>query len=234
MTFVFSGTGMSQKASEWIDFDSPRTLGFVFPVYGWRIPKILRRRIREELKGGEWDFVWAVVTCGDDVGLVDRDLDAELEKAIGRKLDAAYSLVMPDTYLALPGFKLDTPSESAAKLAAAEKRARELRVRLMNRERVRDLKRGAFAWLKTRVIGGIFDRFFANDRGFRLTEGKCIGCGECAAKCPTSSIVLDANGRPTWKKDGSCTACFRCYHLCKGDAIEWGVFTRGKGRLNAK
>ncbi len=234
MIITFSGAGMSARASEWIDFDAPRTLGLVFPVYGWRIPKVLRRRIRAELKRGEYDFIWAVVTCGDDVGLIDKELDSALMRAIGQKLDAIYSLVMPDTYLALPGFKLDTPKESEAKLLAAQKRAKEIRQRLTRREKVRDLKRGMFPWLKTRIVGAIFDRFFANDRGFHLTSGKCIKCMKCVKNCPTAALTIDKNGYPTWKKDGSCTACFRCYHLCRGDAIEWGRFTLGKGRLNVQ
>ena len=54
------------------------------------------------------------MTCGDDVGFTDRVLDQQLRQAIGKGLDAAFSVLMPDTYIGLPGFVLDEDAEAAA------------------------------------------------------------------------------------------------------------------------
>ena len=228
MTFVFSGVGMSRKVAEWIG-EIPDSVGFVLPTYGWRVPKLARRMIlsRKAELSREGVFTWAVFTCGDDTGFIDRDL----EGILGRRLDAAYSVVMPDTYLGLPGFRLDSEEESAAKTGNARLRCAEIRERLLAHEAKRDMKRGVFAHMKTGVIGRFFNRFIATDRFFRLTSGKCVKCGRCVDLCPARAMEKGKDGLPVWKRDGSCTGCFRCSHVCEGDAIEFGPFTRGKGRL---
>lgn len=210
-------------------------LGFVFPVYGWRIPRILARFIAEELPsrlaGARPGFIWAVMTCGDDVGLADWTLDAALRSAIGRTLDAAYSVNMPDTYLGLPGFRLDPEAELKGKFARATERIASIRASLAARARRRDLRRGAFPRMKTVLLGGVFARFLSDDRRWRVDAAKCTRCGLCAERCPSGAILRDAEGRVSWARDGRCTGCFRCYHNCPADAIHCGRSTRGKGRL---
>lgn len=213
----------------------PDALGFVFPVYGWRVPRILARFLADELparlQGARPSFVWAVMTCGDDVGQTDRVLARQLRDAVDLPLDAAFSVNMPDTYLGLPGFQLDSAGEQEAKFAAAEERVASIRAALAARERRTDLKRGAFAWAKTSLVGTFFDRFLCNDRRWRVDEKACTRCGLCARRCPAGAIVRDAEGRVSWSRDGRCTGCFRCYHNCPAGAIDCGRSTRGKGRL---
>ena len=223
--YLFSGNGMSAKVAGWLGDDLEG--GFVFPVYGWRLPKLVRR----ELAAGKGDaekaapYRWAVFTCGDDAGFIDRDL----ERTLGVKLDAAFTVVMPDTYLGLPGFRLDSPEERDAKLAAAQKRCAQIREKILRRERVREMKRGVFARLKTNLIGRFFERFLENDRAWRVDAAKCLRCGKCAAECPAGAIASEG-GLPRWKRDGSCTNCFRCYHRCPAGAIRC-AFTGAKGRV---
>ena len=60
-------------------------IGFVFPVYGWGIPNVVEESVRRYKASFEGAYLYAVMTCGDDMGYTDR----VLEKALGRKLDAA-------------------------------------------------------------------------------------------------------------------------------------------------
>ena len=213
----------------------PDALGFVFPVYGWRVPRILARFLATELagrlQGARPSFVWAVMTCGDDVGQADRVLERELRATVGLGLDAAYSVNMPDTYLGLPGFRLDSPDELKSKYAGAETRIRAIRAALAARDRRRDLKRGAFAWAKTSLVGTFFDRFLCNDRRWRVDAAACTHCGRCVRRCPAGAIVQGTDGCVSWTRDGRCTGCFRCYHNCPAGAISCGRSTQGKGRL---
>ena len=214
----------------------PDALGFVFPVYGWRIPRILARFVAEELPARlagttRPRYVWCVMTCGDDVGCTDRTLERALRASTGLALDAAYSVNMPDTYLGLPGFRLDGPAERDGKFQASEARVAAIRGRLAAHARERDLKRGAFPRTKTGLLGGFFSRFLSGDRRWRVDPDRCTRCGECVRRCPAGAIARDAEGRISWTRDGRCTGCFRCYHNCPSDAIQCGRATRGKGRL---
>ena len=241
--YCFSGNGMSRHVAEGLRAagleaaDGGETFGFVFPVYGWRPPRIVARFVREglaeRLAGRRPDYVWAVMTCGFDVGYADRVLDSLLRPVLGRGLDAAFSVRMPDTYIGLPGFRLNPPELVREKMAAAHERLPAIAARIQARECVRDLKRGVFPRTKTWFLGKLFDRFCVDARYFRVDAAKCVKCGTCARDCPAGAIRAAAGERPVWRRDGSCTGCLRCLHSCPSVAIEFGPFTKGKRRLHS-
>ena len=89
--FCFSGNGMSRQVAEGllrvgVGPDDGSSLGFVFPVYGWRPPRILARFVREGLRARLADrplkYVWAVMTCGFDVGYADAVFDRLLRPVL--------------------------------------------------------------------------------------------------------------------------------------------------------
>jgi ferredoxin len=219
MIVFFSGNGNSATIARRLKerrADDGDALGFVFPVYGWRPPRILMKWLAaHRAERPQATYVWAVMTCGDDAGYCDR----ALERALGRRLDAAWTVRMPDTYLALPGFRLDAPDEAKAKIAAAERAVDEIAAALRARARVRNVRRGIFPWVKTALVGRFFDRFLVSRRFVRIDAAKCRKCGLCARNCPCG-----------WT---DCTGCQRCYHNCPADALEYGRFTKGKGRLKS-
>ena len=238
MIYAFSGNGNSERVAARIRKElggDDVSLGFVFPVYGWRTPKIVRRFVAGDLPdlldGRKFPYVWAILVCGDNVGAADRDFERRLSKAVGFGLDAAFSVRMPDTYLALPGFRLDTEEESGAKFEAFERAAPGITGKIVRRERVRNLERGLLPRFKTAIAGGVFDRFLSGHGGFSVDAKKCLRCGICAKNCPCGAISAGEGGLPEWNED--CTLCMRCYHNCAGDAIEYGRFTKGKGRLRS-
>ena len=58
-----------------------------------------------------------VATCGDDTGLTAREWTALMcEK--GLTADAQFSVQMPNTYVLLPGFDVDSPTLEAEKFGA--------------------------------------------------------------------------------------------------------------------
>ena len=240
--FCFSGNGMSRQVAEGllragVDAADGSSFGFVFPVYGWRPPRIVAHFVREELVR-RWnnhrpDYVWAVLTCGFDVGYADFVFDRLLRPVLGRGLDAAFSVRMPDTYIGLPGFRLNPPRLAEEKMQAAQARVVAVADRIRARAHVRDLKRGVFPRTKTYFFGKVFDSFLVNDRFFHVTAAKCTKCGTCAANCPAGTIRQLADGSVAWRHDGSCTGCLRCLHNCPAEAIEFGRFTRGKRRLKS-
>ena len=220
---------MSKRVADMIG-DIPGAEGFVMPVYGWRVPKWVRGEITAiKARGGSvHPFTWAAFTCGDSIGQADKDL----EKLLGRKLDAVFSVVMPDTYLGLPGFRLDSKEEQRKKLEGAEMKCKQIREWLLGPHAVAPEApvRGPLPFVLTNLVGRIFEKFIVTDRFWKADKTKCVECGRCAAECPTGNITLGDG--PVWKRIGNCSLCFRCYHVCKSGAIDLRPFTCGKGRLD--
>ena len=46
---------------------------------------------------------------------------------------------------------------------------------------------------------------------------RCIGCGICAANCPSKSLYIE-NNKAVFHP-GSCTICYRCINNCPAKAI---------------
>ena len=245
MIFYFSGTGNSlyvarHLADELGEQLCPMTLGipsrgdlkgaavgFVFPVYAWGIPNVVARFVHnistliEDLEGA---FLYAVMTCGDDMGYADE----VLEKALGRKLDAAFSVLMPDVYVCLPGFDVDSKEECKEKFAKEKETVPEIAACVRERKQVRRLKRGPFPWTKTYIIRPLFNRYLVTDKYFRVDASRCISCGRCSKMCPVGNIIIDEI--PQWQSH--CTGCLACYHACPHHAINFGKMTQKKGQYN--
>lgn len=168
-----------------------------------------------------------VCTAGDEAGLTEQLFRREL-RSKGLSLDAAFSVIMPETYINLPGFVLDTDERARRKIADAEPVISEIAAAVAERRRVSHVLRGSFAFLKSRIVNPLFYRFIITDSKFRADES-CIGCGRCEHLCPLGNIAL-IDGRPVWR--GNCTNCMACYHGCPEQAIHFGRQTDGKGQYS--
>lgn len=248
MIYYFSGTGNTEWAARRIAEATGETLydmaagaagapqdgeivGFCFPVHGWRPPKIVRRFIAGLHIEGRGRYCFALATCGDSTGrcmdILQRDLGA-----IGLRADSLFSILMPESYVALPLFRTDPKPKEQAKIAAAEKALTTEIIPAIKARRpgIASLERGYLPYTYTYVLGAWFNRYRIDDGPFRVDSDLCVGCSRCAKACPTDNIEMSEDGRPVWKHDGSCTACLACYHHCPHHAIEYGRWTKGKGQ----
>lgn len=254
MIFCFSGTGnslwaayvLSLKTNDKVVMMAEKTaedvcrlcseserIGLVFPVYAWNMPAVVRSFVKRlpYHEGEKRPYVYAVLTCGDDTGRTDRELRKALAER-GWTLNAAFSLTMRNTYVALPGFDTDSPELEKEKQTAAERRLETHIADAVNRKAPsapRDVHHGAFPWLKTYAIGKLFDRFLTSPHGFRVDCKACKHCGRCYRVCPLRNIRLTRDETPEWGEQ--CTLCMACYHICPRHAISYGRFTKGKGQV---
>ncbi len=201
-------------------------LGFVFPIYGWSLPNYVKDFI-SQLNVADYSnqYIFFAVTCGDDIGVADKHISKSLKDA-GLKLNAGFSVLMPDCYINLPGFDVDKDEERKQKLANFSVKADEISNDIKARREVMKIKRGALPYTKTYVLGGLFRRFLVTDKPFHVTEA-CTNCGLCQKVCPTHNIVYSEQ-TPVWK--GNCTGCLACYHHCPVRAIRFGNQTEHKGQ----
>lgn len=247
MIFYFSGCGNSKHVAETLaaalddrlvfipeaaregqyryDLAEGERLGFVFPIYAWAPPLLVLDFVKQLQMDVAGHYVFMACTCGDECGLTEPTFRKALA-AKGWTLDACFSVKMPETYIGMPGFKLDSEENARKKITEADAKTRELLPRMVGRERFSAMDVGGGAWLKSKLVNPGFNRFATDDRKYRSTEA-CIGCGKCVEVCPLKNITLEDN-KPAWH--GHCTMCMACYHHCPVNAIQYGKATEGKGQ----
>lgn len=206
-------------------------LGFVFPIYSWGPAPVITELIARMRLDGTPSFCFMVATCGDDVGLsVDIMRKALAERGI--TLDSAHSVQMPNNYINMKGFDVDSDTVREQKLHAAPKRVAKVAHDIASGIAITDVIKGKWAWAKSRVIRPWFLKNAITDRKFTADASTCSHCGACVGNCPLHNISLTTDGMPQW--NGRCTMCLSCLHRCPTRAIQYGQATRSKGRYFLK
>lgn len=241
MIYYFSGTGNSRRVADKLSkllgqemasmpdgsITPCDTLGFVFPVYAWGLPEVVETFIRR-LSVMKPKYVWAVMTCGDDMGYADSILRKELQK-VDINLDAVFSVQMPNTYVCLPGFDIDSDDVAERKVRETDEKIPSIVVTINDRKQIVDVVRGPMPFVKTYILRPLFNSTLVTDRFFRVTD-ECTHCGLCSRQCPLYNISME-EGEVKWH--GNCTGCLRCYHQCPKRAIQFGQMTKNKGQKKA-
>lgn len=250
MIYYFSGTGNSRATAyaladllnEKLSF-IPHTdpleekaaegkIGFVFPVYSWGVPPLvidfinhLGYKFWEEVNNKNIP-IWVVMTCGDEVALAPEMIISSIAR-YKVKPQSIWSVIMPNDYVLLPGFDVDSKELEYRKLSAAPSRINEIAEGIKKGTTTIDVTRGSMPWIKSRIIYPLFKRWGISPRKWHSTN-ECIGCGICAKRCPLNNIEIDGSERPKWGKD--CCSCLACYHSCPKHAVEYGKATANKGQ----
>ena len=239
-------------------------LGFVFPVHGWRVPKLVREFIskmliqRELIQRETSDatienkakaddklenrpFTYCVCTAGDSIGLTIENLNEVISlnpslQALGiTEVSSSYSLIMPESYIGLPFMDVDPKEREIRK---KENAAQELAVvceEIFDRkEGITRLVKGPIPWFFTKVVGGFFEKVLITDKRFHVEKDRCVKCGICANVCPVGDIKGGHGEYPVWLHHKDCLTCFTCYHHCPHHAIEFGNQTQKKGQYYFK
>lgn len=255
MILYFSGTGNSRYVAEnlgallgerlielrpslrgstlTLDSTEQRVV-WVYPIYSWGIPPyILEMLARVRIDTLSPLPHHAVVTCGDDCGRADVMWRHAL-RSHHLIEGSMWSVQMPNNYVSMKGFDIDSPGLTASKLAAAPERIAHIASAMehaeLEKRQVTDIVRGRFARFKTGVIYPWFVRHAMDPSRFSSTDA-CTGCGTCAKECPLGNITI-TDGRPQWGND--CSGCLACYHVCPCHAVAYGKATRDKGQYLLK
>ena len=238
MIFYFSGTGNSAWAARQLarltgeetyditnlkelpDMEGSKQMGFVFPVYAWGMPEIMREFVKKLPKSQA--FTFGVCTCGGDAGLTMKQFSKLYP------LSSSYSLVMPNNYII--GSDTDDKGDILQKIAAAREELDRMAQEIRQRERVYRVHEGGLAGIKSRFVNYGFNKFARSAKPFFAEDG-CNGCGQCERNCPAHAITL-RDGKPVWA--AQCFQCLRCINECPRQAIQYGKATAGRRRYTIR
>jgi NAD-dependent dihydropyrimidine dehydrogenase PreA subunit len=214
-------------------------LGFCFPTHGWQPPHIVRDFIRRatfrisdagkpsdrKSAGKPSPYIYALTTCGDNMGYAMRILDKELS-AKGLRTSSRFAIVMPESNVCFSFLHLDTKEREKQKIAEARQRLQHICDVVRQRQAgVEELVKGAIPFTFTYIIGSYYNKHLITDHKFWVDSDRCIHCGLCVKLCPVDDIE---GVPPRWKHNGACTNCLACYHHCPQHAIHWGSMQRGQ------
>ena len=186
MIFYFSGTGNTKWVAEQLakttgeelryipkelkkgllhyELKDGERLGVCFPTHGWQPPHIVREFIRKSsFHLTPSTYVYAVTTCGDNMGYAMRIFQKELHT---RNLHAQslFAVVMPESNVCFSFLHLDTEERVQQKIAAARQRMQHICKVVVDRQGdVEELVKGAIPFTYTYImwhIFGIYRLFF--------------------------------------------------------------------------
>lgn len=247
MIFYFSGTGNSgyvakelgrhldEKVVKITDL-SPEcacfegsSLGFVFPVYSWGVPPLMNSYVLSLSEtfieaAGKYP-VWMVCVCGDETALAPEMLKNVLGRR-GLKLSGGWSVIMPNNYVILPGFNVDSKDVEKDKLEKAPDTVSRIAQRISSGNWEENYTRGSMQRIKSKMIYPLFKKWGIFPSKWHST-GSCIGCGKCEKACPVGNVKMSGN-KPVWSSD--CVSCLACYHICPKHAVQYGKATQHKGQ----
>lgn len=223
-------------------------VGFIFPIHGWRVPNIVKEfltKLTIKTLGEDTSHVkhycFCLVTAGDSIGKAMERFQQQLKSVTvndALSLKAVCSLIMPESYVGLPGMDVDTKEKELEKKELASKQLKEFSNILKQRPHKdsnqiwgwNQLIRGPIPSFFSGPVGGFFEHFLITDKPFHVDSRRCVKCGICANVCPVSDIKGGLGYEPEWLHNGKCLTCFSCYHHCPHHAIEFGKRTQKKGQ----
>lgn len=192
-------------------------IGFVFPVFAWGLPRIVRDFV-ERLDLGKAQYVFAAATCVAIPGKTLREL-ADLCKAKGARLHAGFAVGAGRSSL-MQLNKLDkiiiALNRPRKPMRSGEERLGEIveaiRGLQAHAPETSALLANAFGSM---LHGPAMKTFKGMDAQFVVRDA-CKGCGTCVKVCPRGNVRLE-NGRPTFMHN--CELCHACIQWCPQFAI---------------
>ena len=241
MILYFSGTGNSLAIARQIaeatsdqlmplmeaaqqDLSSEQRIGLVFPTYDFNIPPAVRTLL-SRLKLSPNAYVYAVITCGGQVGNTIWTLRRLLHKQ-GIRLAYSHKVSVPDNSALAFG---RNPNKQFGKFERVPKRLEQI-IRELQAES-HTLHYSWFSVLSWLLGLPAVEKGMIRTLGPKVNPDKCTGCNTCVRICPMENISLcsvspqdglssvsSKSGLVAFISD-NCTVCLACVHACPQQAI---------------
>ncbi|MCK9477209.1 MAG: EFR1 family ferrodoxin [Candidatus Muirbacterium halophilum] len=197
--------------------------GFVYPVYCFGIPRIVRDfLVKIDIKSSGYFF--CVANAGAPKYVPANIMTEKLLKNKGVSLNSAFVVAMPNNYIPMSA----APSDEQIKhiIANSDIKIAEI-IGFLKEKKSGYIEKGLFF---VRFAHKFANFFYKNlqkaSKNYNVSD-KCNSCGECAKICPVDNITM-IDGKPSWGKN--CEQCMACLQHCPVEAIEYGRSSVGKKR----
>lgn len=213
---------MTEQGISTADALTAETIGFVFPVHHWNMP----RSVREFVSGMEINkraYIFAIAACGGITVNTLNDFDtlitqkgARLSYAAVHKNVSSYIVAyerFPDPAKQLP------KSRKALQTIAADINKRTIKAAPTS---------NPIKHLLGYAMSGSVKKFSNMDRDFFVSK-QCTACATCVKVCPAGNIRVD-NGKPVFLH--RCQQCMACIQYCPCEAINYKDKTQKRSRYH--
>jgi ferredoxin len=217
LTKTTNGKAVSIEAPEALEvLRISNEIALGYPIYFSDIPRIVKTFILEhaDMFCGKHVFVIATMGLfsGDGAGIA-----ARLLQKYGAVIIGGLHIRMPDCIADVKLLK-KKPDENTALISAAQKKI------IQTAECIKHgiYPKNGLSFLH-RIVGLFGQRLWFKRHAKKLSERlkvrmeRCIGCGICAANCPSKSLYIENNKAVFYP--GNCTICYRCINNCPAKAI---------------
>jgi ferredoxin len=201
-----------------------KNIGFVFPVYAYGPPAIVKR-LMAAAEIGEVEYCFAVATHGG--GPANSLMRVkQLFESHDLPLQAAHTVRMPSNYVV--GSNPLTGEKAKAIFEKGDLECDEVCALLVKK---------TLTPVSTTGLGGKFMSWAVHPlfmKGLKKVDGKffaqesCTGCGICVKVCPMGNITLTGEKKPKW--GGECEYCLGCIHICPEHSIQTSILTKRRRR----
>jgi ferredoxin len=198
------------------------SIGFVFPVYFFGLPRIVKRYI-QKLTIQPDTYIFTVITHGGGPYDVLGQLNDALQKK-GAALSFGELVQIPGNYLVRYGSETPVAAEEIRKQAQQTINSAAQAIGSHTQKPVtRNHK------LLSKAVNKVI---YINTKGFDkkfYATSDCVGCGLCSEICPVQNIKLE-NHHPVWQHN--CERCMACIQWCPPEAIQYGKKTLDRTRYH--
>jgi ferredoxin len=234
--YVFTGTGNSLWAARQLALELKEaslhfmpnlsrnfnveadSLGIIFPVHIWGLPKRVIQFINHLQSKPETYFFALAVNAGQVAATL-----MQLQKLMSNRqmsLALGYSIAMPSNYIPWGG---PGPIDTQQRLFRGAQEKLRLMTGSIVRGEQKNVDRGPL-WqniLFSLIYKMSFRSVHKMDKNFWVDD-KCNSCGICSKVCPAANIET-TNEKPTWLH--RCEQCLACLQWCPQEAIQYGKKT---------
>lgn len=198
-------------------------IGFVFPVYNFGIPIMVRRFI-EKLEIKKNSYVFAIATYGGMVGSPFSDIRKILSKK-EVELKSAFTVNMPGSDILL----MAPATEEEKKKCFQEEKEQVLIISsYINKSQSNGYKINIAMSSLYKALYNISFRPQEMGKNFWV-DSNCVECGICSQVCPANNISI-SHGKPKWEHQ--CESCLACIQWCPQKSIQYKKVTTKRGRYH--